>query len=174
MVEAVVVIAMLTLGLMGLMFFRSFYLRTMQASRLARSGLLAYSMTGCDPEEPKNWLGQKDLDGLAAGNPNSNSEPATGKDQTQSASSSDKNASGFLGGLNALSGDGRGVLNPIATVDVSGKVELTTKASITSARKPVFTKTAKSKSYLTCGDKIREGSVNELADMLLGDLKKLL
>ena len=47
MVEALIVISLLILGFMGLVFFRGYYEKTLQATRLARGSIIVYSMTGC-------------------------------------------------------------------------------------------------------------------------------
>src|SRR5262245_56461840 len=91
--EAAIVISMLTLGLMGLMFFRTYYIRELTAARLARGAILAHSMVGCEGLHPRDWIGQKDLRQLTANNPNSNSQPAQGQNQSSSTTSSD----GFAG-----------------------------------------------------------------------------
>ena len=122
MVEAVIVISMLILGLMGLMFFRYFYVKELMAARLARASTLAYAMSGCDDgKRPKDWIGIKDRIDLTVSAPDADSQPAAGKDVNQPATSSNSDANGFLSGL-GLTGDGRGVLNPITKTGVSGNL----------------------------------------------------
>ena len=173
MVEAAIVISMLTLGLMGLMFFRSFYVKELTASRLARASILAYSMSGCDGQVPTDWIGSKDRVDLAVSAPDADSQPATGKDQTNAATTSDSGANGFLSGL-GLTGDGRGVLNPMTKSSIDGKVTLNSKAGLLSASKTIFKSDVHARSFVTCGEKPHEGNVSTLVGDLMGKLTGLM
>ncbi|HWA73196.1 MAG TPA: hypothetical protein VG937_12695 [Polyangiaceae bacterium] len=177
MVEAAIVISMLTLGLMGLMFFKGLYLKELSAMRLARASALAYSMTGCQEnvQVPKDWLGKKDLATLTSRNPDQNKQPATGKDQNEAAKSNGNDngfASSALGKTGVLSDDGKGVLNPIVTTDLSGKVSLDKKELV--QKKTVFKSDVRSRSWVSCGEKQREGNVGETLSLIKDDLGKLL
>jgi hypothetical protein len=177
MVEAAIVISMLILGLMGLMFFKTLYLKELSAMRLARSSALAYSMTGCQDnvQQPKDWIGRKDLTTLTVRNPDHNKQPATGKEQNEAAKSNgnDKGfASSALGKTGILTDDGKGVLNPIVTTDLSGKVSLDKKEII--QKKTVFKSDVRSRSWVSCGEKQREGNVGETLSLIKDDLGKLL
>jgi len=172
MVEAAVVISMLILGLMGLMFFRSFYIKELTASRLARASILAYSMSGCQGQVPLDWIGRKDRIDLAVSAPDADSQPATGENQTKSATTSDSGANSFLGGL-GLTGDGRGVLNPITHSNISGKVTLKSTAGL-SPTKTIFESEVHARSFVTCGEKPHEGNVGTLVGDLMGKLTGLM
>lgn len=177
MVEAAIVISMLILGLMGLMFFKSLYVKELSAMRLARSSALAYSMTGCEEniQLPRDWIGRKDLASLTVKNPDQNKQPATGKDQNEAAKSNgnDKGfASSALGKTGVLTGDGKGVLNPIVTTDLSGKVSLDKKEIV--QKKTIFKSDVRSRSWVSCGEKQREGNVGETLSLIKDDLGKLL
>jgi hypothetical protein len=173
MVEAAIVISILTLGLMGLMFFRYYYVKELTASRLARASILAYSMSGCDGQEPKDWIGTNDRIDLTVSAPDADSQPATGKDQQKAATSSNSDANGFLGGL-GLTGDGRGVLNPITKSHLDGKVAFNSKPGVLAPSKTIFKNDVQASSYVTCGEKPKEGNVGTLVSDLMGKLKGLI
>ena len=169
MVEAVIVISMLILGLMGLMFFRYFYVKELMAARLARASTLAYSMSGCDGPAPKDWIGIKDRVDLTVSAPDADSQPAMGKDVNQSATSGNSDANGFLSGL-GLTGDGRGVLNPITKTGVSGKVKIESSSGASSSTKTYFKSDVMARSYVTCGEKPKDGDIGVLVKDLMGKL----
>lgn len=152
---------MLTLCLMGLMFFKAFYIKQLDASRLARGSVLAYSMVGCENELPKDWIGVKDRVDFTVSAPGADSRPATGENQNKSASSGNQDANGFLSGL-GLTGDGKGVLNPITNLSLAGKVKLTSKQGLLSSERTIFKNDIAARSFVTCGDPIRAGSVPEV------------
>ena len=170
MVEAVIVISMLILGLMGLMFFRYFYVKELMAARLARASTLAYAMSGCDDgKRPKDWIGIKDRIDLTVSAPDADSQPATGKEVNQPATSSNSDANGFLSGL-GLTGDGRGVLNPITKTGVSGKVKIESSSGTLSSSKTYFKGDVMARSYVTCGEKPKDGDIGVLVKDLMGKL----
>jgi len=174
MVEAAIVISLLTLGLMGLMFFRYYYVKELMAARLARASVLAYSMGGCDGQEPKDWIGTKDRLDLTVSAPDApDSQPATGKDVNKPATSSDSGANGFLDGL-GLTGDGRGVLNPITKSHLEGKVAINSKPGVLAPSRTIFKSDVRSSSYVTCGEKPKEGNIKTLLKDLMGKLKGFL
>ena len=174
MVEAAIVISLLTLGLMGLMFFRYYYVKELNAARLARASVLAYSMGGCDGQEPKDWIGIKDRLDLTVSAPDApDSQPATGKDVDKAATSSNSGANGFLDGL-GLTGDGRGVLNPITKSHTEGKVAINSKPGVLAPSKTIFKSDVRASSYVTCGEKPKPGNIKTLLKDLMGKLKGLL
>jgi len=173
MAEAAIVISMLTLGLMGLLFFRSFYVKELTASRLARASILAYSMSGCDDQVPSDWIGRKDRIDLTVSAPDANSQPATGDRVSQGATTSDSGANSFLGGL-GLTGDGRGVLNPITNSSIDGRVTLNSKAGLLSPSRTVFKSNVQARSFVTCGEKPKDGDVGTLVGELMGKLTGLI
>lgn len=173
MVEAAIVISLLILGLMGLMFFRTFYIKQMLASRLARASILAYSMNGCERQEPLDWIGRKDRVNLRVGPPDSNREPAVGENQDQSASPSDPKTSRMMEGTDTLSADGRGVLNPVTNSDLSGLVTLNSEQGLLTPSKTVFSNPVHARSFVTCGEPRREGNVRGVLDSLMDKLKSL-
>lgn len=173
MVEAAIVISMLILGLMGLMFFRSFYVKELMAARLARASTLAYAMNGCDGQVPKDWIGSKDNVDLTVSAPDADSQPATGDKVEQGATSSSSDANGFLDGL-GLTGDGRGVLNPITKTGLDGKVKIDSSSGSLSPKKTFFQSDVKARSYVTCGEKPKAGDIGTLVKDLMGKLGGLI
>jgi hypothetical protein len=169
MVEAAIVISMLVLGLAGLMFFRYFYAKELMAARLARASTLAYAMSGCDGQVPKDWIGTKDRVDLNVSAPDADSQPATGKNVDKAATSSDSGANGFLSGL-GLTGDGRGVLNPITKTGVDGTVKIDGSSGSFAPSKTYFKGDVKARSYVTCGEKPKDGDIGTLVKDLMGKL----
>lgn len=172
LVEAVIVISMLILGLTGLMFFRYFYVKELMAARLARASTLAYAMSGCDDGKvPKDWIGIKDRTDLTVSAPDADSQPATGQNVNKPATSSNSDANGFLSGL-GLTGDGRGVLNPITKTGVSGKVKIDNGSGTlsSSSSKTYFKSDVMARSYVTCGEKPKDGDIGQLVKDLMGKL----
>lgn len=173
MVEAAIVISMLTLGLAVLMFFRYFYVKELTAARLARASTLAYAMSGCDDQVPKDWIGTKDRIDLTVSAPDADSQPATGKDVNKAATSSDSGANGFLDGL-GLTGDGRGVLNPITKTGVDGTVKIDGSSGTLGPTKTLFKGNVTARSYVTCGEKPKDGDIGTLVKDLMGKLGGLI
>lgn len=173
MVEAAIVISMLTLGLAALMFFRYFYVKELMAARLARASTLAYAMSGCDDQVPKDWIGTKDRIDLTVSAPDADSSPATDPKVEQGATSSDSGANGFLDGL-GLTGDGRGVLNPITKAGVSGTVKIDGSSGTLGPAKTLFKGDVKARSYVTCGEKPKDGDIGTLVTDLMGKLGGLI
>jgi len=170
LVEAVIVISALILGLVGLMFFRYFYVKEMMAARLARAGTLAYAMGGCEGTLPKDWIGTKDRVDLTVSQPDPpDSQPSVGKNVNQPATSSNSDANGFLSGR-GLTGDGRGVLNPITNTRVTGKVKIDSGSGTLSSTKTYFKGDVGARSYVTCSEKSKDGDIGTLVKDLMGKL----
>jgi hypothetical protein len=155
-VEAIIVISSFTLMFMGMVFFRMLYVHSTVTSRLARGGAIAYSMSGCDSVTPKDWIGTdaKQYKVLPP-NPPSNDSVAT-KESTQAQSSTEATtATSKIPGLG-----GKNVLNPIG--EVSDKTNVTTGTKVSSQKKTVFKAHLAPRSYVTCGDVVRDGDFEEV------------
>jgi hypothetical protein len=170
MVEALIVISLLILGFMGLVFFRAYYTKTLAATRLARGSILVYSMTGCteNTNEPAQWLGLKDLANLTAARPNGASQPASGNNGNNPPATASGTGGSVLSRIPGLSGDGGGVVNPITISDLTGRVRLQTSTGTLSPKKTVFDQQVRARSFVSCGDPIRNGEWSDVLGYIRG------
>ncbi len=122
---------------------------------------------------PKDWIGSKDSVDLTVSAPDADSQPATGDKVEQGATSSDSGANSFLDGL-GLTGDGRGVLNPITKTGLDGKVKIDSSSGTLSQKKTFFQSDVKARSYVSCGEKPKDGNIGTLVGDLMGKLMGLL
>ena len=171
-VEAVIVISFFILALIGLMYFRSLYTKKLQAMWLARSTALVYSMGACKTadNEPDRWI-DSDIGSLnPPQEPQSDTEPAgsgaSGTPQDQTTESKAVLESGHLG---SLSSDGTKILNEITVATFSGEARVTKYHAASDTRKPIFSKEVSSKSYISCGEEVRDGNQFEgMVDWITG------
>lgn len=178
MVEAVIVISLLSLGLMGLVFFKELYIHQLQAQRLARASIIAHGMGGCEANYPEDWLGP-DLGAQDSGIPSRSSSVADGStdDGRPSAATpdtgSESRAGGFMDGLGQTTSDGKGFLNEMVATELSGQVTVGT----SDPESRPFTAAIRARAHTSCGDPvIRDTSVwdafGRVKD-IMGDLFKL-
>ncbi|HVW29676.1 MAG TPA: TadE family protein [Polyangiaceae bacterium] len=156
-VEAIIVIASFTLMFMGMVFFRLLYVNSTITSRLARGGAIAYSMSGCDSVAPKDWIGT-DAKKYTVDPPNapSNDTVATKESTSPQGSNEASSATSKIPGLG-----GKGFLNPIG--EVSDETNVTTYTAGSFGRqKTVFQTHLAPRSYVTCGDVVRDGDFDEV------------
>jgi hypothetical protein len=166
LVEALIVISLLILGFMGLVFFRAYYTKTLVATRLARGSILVYSMTGCgDSNHPREWIGNRDLANLTAAAPNGAEQPAR---STAPPATAGQEGGSVLSRLPGLSGDGGGIMNPISTSDLSGRVRVRTSSGALSPERTVFDQQVHARSFVSCGDPIRDGDFEDAIKYITG------
>lgn len=171
MAEAAIVISLLALGMTGLIFFVNFYAQELTVSRLARGTAIAYAEQGCpDSSRPVDWIGTVDKrtfnvsDGAKSNDMaqddtnrgNSTTPPSNGN------SEDDSRNKGVLNGIDGLGGDGKSVLNPITSVEFSGKVRTYQKGRGLRADRTIFQHDLKGRSFVTCGETMKAGSVMEV------------
>jgi hypothetical protein len=170
MVEALIVISLLILGFMGLVFFRSYYTKTLIATRLARGSIIVYSMTGCteNTNEPAQWIGFKDLPNLTAARPNGASQPAAGTGGNNPPATASGTGGSVLSRIPGLNGDGTGMLNPMTVSDLSGRVQVTTSNGTFSPKRTVFDQQVHARSFVSCGDPIRNGEWSDVLQYISG------
>jgi hypothetical protein len=156
-VEALIIVASFTLMFMGMVFFRMLYIHSTITSRLARGGAIAYSMSGCDAVTPKDWIGTdaKKYNVLPPNPPSSDSVPTNETTQAQNSTE----ASGATGKIPGLGG--KNFLNPIGEVSDETNVGASTVGSF-GRTKTVFKKHLSPRSYVTCGDIVRDGDFDEV------------
>ena len=151
---------------MGLIFFRAYYTKTLVASRLARGSILAYSMTGCgDSNHPRQWIGSSDLAQLTAAAPTEGSQPA--QSDRPPASASNEGGS-VMSRIPGLSGDGGGIMNPITTSELNGHVRVFTSGGLFAADRTAFENRVRARSFVSCGDPIRNGEFGDVIDYISG------
>jgi hypothetical protein len=176
LVEATVVISLLTLGLLGLAFFRDYYINQIKVSRLARAAVLAHSMVGCE-DSHKEWIG-KDLSTFSGFEPSQQSQTAAGDlgpSQSYAAGAdAPPEASGFLGQVAGTTNDGEGLLNPITTSRIGGLVRATNASSPEPGERRTFEAQVISGSHVTCGDRVRKRNYSEILDMTKDQIMMLM
>ncbi len=166
LVESLIVISFLILGFMALVFFRAYYTKALVASRLARGSILAYSMTGCGARNhPREWIGSRDLAFLTAAEPQEGEQPAQSGRTPATASGT---GGSVLSRLPGLSGDGGGVLNPITTSDLTGRVRVLTSSGAFAADRTVFDNAVRARSFVSCGEPVRDGEFSAALEYIEG------
>jgi hypothetical protein len=176
-VESLIVISMFTLGFIALVFLRDFYVKELAAMRLARAGVLSYAMTACDENrdnDPGTWIGQRDRGNFQLGSPGHERQNASDSNTSRSVSGSDQQSSDILSEVGGTSSDGKGILNPITQADVSGntRVQARQGGAVTSSRKTMFEATARSRSFASCSDRVRDGDFKDLLHYVKGFWQK--
>jgi hypothetical protein len=161
LVEALIIIASMSMMFLAMVFFRVLYVNSMIISRLARAGGIAYSMSGCKDIAPKDWIARdaKPDYTILPPNPPANEQAgdkAVGTAGSQTATSTTKNIPGMSGGS--------GFLNPIAEVSDLTKVSSSTKPGLIAARRTIFSRRLQPRTFVTCGDIVRNGSFDEVFD----------
>ena len=157
-VEAIIVISSFTLMFMGMVFFRMLYVHSTVTSRLARGGAIAYSMSGCDSVTPKDWIGPdaKQYKVLPP-NPPSNDSVATKESTSAQSSKEAGTATSNIPGLG-----GKNFLNPIGEVSDETNVTTGTRQGTLGKSKTIFKAHLAPRSYVTCGDVVRDGDFEEV------------
>ncbi len=174
LVEAIIVISTLTLGLLGLAFFRDFYIDQIKVSRLARASVIAHSMVGCE-QDGKEWIG-RDLGAFTGFDPQQQDQAAAGDPALGASYAPGAGAPPVAGQLlqqaPGTTSGGEGLLNPISTSGVAGQVRAAANGANAGGR--VFEAVVKSNSYVTCGDEVRKRDVEEVLDMTKDQLMMFL
>ena len=167
LVEAVIVISTLTLGLMGLSFFRKLYVNELRVQRLARAAALAHAMSGCDEQETEHWIA-RDLSNFAAVAPTQETQPALGNESAGIPA----DASSFLDQNGVTTQNGEGIVNRITIADLSGSAAISSAPDATgnSAR---FEADLRAISYVSCGDTVEKRQYTSVLDMLESQLRGL-
>jgi len=171
--EALVVISALTLGLIALVYVRDLYVKEFGAARLARASVLAHSMAGCKSNEPNDWLGS-DAAGYKAGGASQDQQSAHGKDES-AAGSTPTQANGPLERSGSTSADGQGLLNPIAETEFTGHADASERNGGSETRAHVvFSGTVRAKSYVSCGDEVKDGDFDRVMGVMKDEISTLL
>jgi len=166
-VEAIFVISILTLGLMGLAFFRKLYVNELNVQRLARAAALAHAMSGCDEQETEDWIA-KDLANFTALTPTQESQTALGNEPGAIPS----DAGGMLADNGVTTQNGEGIVNRITIADLSGNAAVSSAPDAT-GRSTNFQADLRSISYVSCGDEVEKRQYSGVLDMLESQLRGL-
>ena len=166
-VEALIIISSFLLFLLGLMYFRTFYVAELGLLRTARASTIAYSMGGCTDNNPSAWA-RKDLaktsnvtpKTTSTQQPTTQSRPVTGSAEAQ----------GIVRDLPGTGSDSS-VLNPIGSVTLADKVYATITSQQT-RRRSSFSQDVDVSSHVTCGDKVRDGDFGEIVGVVTRQFKR--
>jgi len=174
-VESIIVISALSLGLVGLVFMRDAYERRLGVLRLARAAVIAHSMAGCKANQPSAWVGP-DL-GRYAGS-DAEPEPNTARSAQASSGAASADDGGrskrLLDKSGTTSSDGEGLLNPIATSDFSGHASVRLAEGAAFGReRTAFEARPRSRSYVTCGDEVKDGDYDKVLEMVKDEAQAL-
>jgi hypothetical protein len=172
LVEALIVTSLLALTFMGLVFFRDFYQKKLLAARLARGSVLVHSMTGCvdNTNEPAQWIGQADLLKLSAARPSHDQKPASDPN-TMDNTNAVGEAGEVMTQVPGLSGDGKGIMNPIVSSHLSGRATTSTKSGALSPERKVFDQELHARSFVSCADPVRDGTFGDVLKYIGGILE---
>ena len=174
-VEAVAVISALTLGLIALAYVHELYVKKLGVSRLTRAALIAHSMVGCKGNSPRDWIA-KDLGKYTAKGANQDQQSASGKDNGGAPAGGDSaKANGLIQRTGVTSSDGKGMLNPITDTEFDGQASVSAKGS--DGRGPsrsVFSGQVRSKSYVSCGDQVKDGDFDRIFGAMKDEISNLL
>jgi hypothetical protein len=166
-VEAVIVISTLTLGLMGLAFFRKLYVNELHVQRLSRAAALAHAMSGCDEQATEDWI-EKDLSNFASVAPTQETQPALGTEPGGIPS----DALSFLDQNGVTTQNGEGIVNRITIADLSGSAAISSAPDATGSSTR-FEAELRAISYVSCGDTVEKRQYTSVLDMLESQLRGL-
>jgi hypothetical protein len=163
-VEAVIIITTMMLIFMAVIFFRQVYVQKVRTQSLARAAAIAYSMGGCENNDPTAWAG-RDLGGKTPSArsddeqiPKDQSTPVTGEGSEK--------AAGIMRSLPATGSDDS-FLNPIARVGLATEATVTTRDGALGQRRG-FEQSITARSHQSCGDVVRDGDYGEIVDVVTG------
>jgi hypothetical protein len=170
-VEAVVVISTLSLCFGALIYFRDLYLRQLSTARLARSAALAHALGACKSNSPEQWLG-RDLSDYRSLTPRQQRQPVRGGAGRGAGGRGDGGrASRLFAGSGSATSDGEGLLNPITDADVSGRAQL--RGGGPTRRGLSFQGEARSQSFVSCGEEVKNGDYDQLIPMIRDEASAL-
>lgn len=174
-VEAIVVISALTLGVIALAYVRDLYVQQMAVARLTRAAVIAHSMAGCKTNQPREWLG-RDLAGYTTQGTNEDRQSARGKDGSGAPGGTDSaKASNLVQRSGATSSDGKGLLNPITDAEFGGQAKATGREGGRGSRtQAVFSGKVRAKSFVSCGDEVKDGDFDRVMGVMKDEISNLL
>jgi hypothetical protein len=174
-VESLSVISALSLGLVGLVFMRDAYGKRLGVLRLARASVIAHSMAGCKANPPSDWVGP-DLQRYSASDTEPEATTARGaRTQPQTSGDDDGGRSKrLLDKSGTTSSDGEGLLNPIASSDFAGHARVQVAEGAALGREhTVFESSPRSRSFVTCGDEVKDGDYDKVLEMVKDEARAL-
>ncbi|HMA93235.1 MAG TPA: hypothetical protein VKP30_11150 [Polyangiaceae bacterium] len=175
--EALIVIPVMTLGLYGLLFLREHYLARIGTARLARAAVVAHGMAACRGASAREWIG-KDLGSYGMGVSNQQQVPARAESIDASyvpfGSSASSRATHALEKSENATSDGKGVLNPVTDSSVSSRVKVSQRNTSPHAQSRIlFESQIQSQSFVSCADEVQDGDYGSIIEMTLDELSSL-
>lgn len=161
-VEALIVISVFILFLLGIIYFRELYVGQMRLQRLARAAAVAHSMGACDSDVRstlKYDLGKdQTVRASASKDPPRPTDPEPPPPDTPTSK-----VNNVFGGV----ADKRGgtVLNEVDSVELRGNVKTTTKSGYF-GKETGFRAAVGSGSYVSCGDELTSKQYEGLAESI--------
>jgi hypothetical protein len=173
--EAIVVISALTLGLIALTYVLDLYVKQMAVARLTRAAVIAHSMAGCKGNQPREWLG-KDLSNYTTQGANQDRQSARGRDNGGAASGANSaRARNLVQRSGATSSDGQGMLNPITDAEFGGLAKASGReGGPTSRNQTVFSGRVRARSFVSCGDEVKDGDFDRVMGVMKDEISNLL
>jgi len=171
-VEAVIVIAALTLGLIALCYVRELYVTELGVSRLARASVIAHSMAGCKANLPQDWVA-RDLANFSSKSPTQDPASAPGKDSAAKVDPANPRARNLVQKAGGTSSDGQGLLNPITNSEFFGTARASASAGGGARTKTRFSGQLRAKSYVSCGDEVKDGDFDRVLGVMKDELSTL-
>jgi hypothetical protein len=159
MLEAIIVISVFILFLVGMIYFRHLYEQQLAVMRLSRAAAVSYAMNGCNGG-PTDSI-QKDLvgttivvesTGTPSGTTHIGSNPSTNPKVGKSSGTPVSSALGHTG----------------LDEDKIANDTLSTTAAAGSPETAMFKATVKSTSYMTCGEQRKDGNAEDLLSDIAG------
>lgn len=156
-VEALVVISVFILFLLGIIFFRELYVKKLNTMRLARAGAIAHAMAACKP----------DIRSILPVDPSNGPAVTQRSDTMPFEAERNRNDPSNSGKMFDRVAEGRGgtVLNEINEVSLSTSAQATSKPSRFESELG-FRGTVTSSSYVSCGDELSTAQYKEMSSLI--------
>lgn len=162
-VEAAIVVTTMMLFFLAIIFFRNYFERKISTAHLARGAAIAYSMGGCENNDPTAWAA-RDL-GSKTPSSRSDNNPVEKNAPLPSGEGEDK-AAGIMRALPATGTDDS-FLNPVARIGLETRSSVTTRDGLLGPRRG-FERSVTARSHVSCGDVVRDGDFEEMVDVVTG------
>ncbi len=162
-VEALVVISVFILFLLGILFFRELYLKKLSTMRLARAGAMAHAMAACKPDI--GAILRDDIPASSKASRRSTTEPLL----TERAKAPESKADNIFDKMD--DGSGGTPLNEVNDVGLSSSASATSKPSPFEAEIG-FRGDVTSNSYVSCGDELQTEQYGAIAPFIASQIYK--
>ena len=154
-VESIIVVVFFTLCFLGVVYFREVYIAKMQMQRLARSSAMAHAMNACSGDIKAGL--ENDLAKNAPSPPTNDDHPG---DQTLDPKS--KPGTKEHDSLDSFDQSKAGTpFDRVTVITLKTSANATTKRS-TTGKEEGFRADVASQSFVTCGDPVRNGGIEQV------------